>query len=291
MSIEREELLLRLSIITDEISQDLKHALHVCRDLQVDTVELRKVEDKDIVLHDMASLMRIQSLLRDQGFRVCSIASPFLKCPLWSELALTAHTKEQAREWDLLQRSFEIAALFGAPLVRTFSFLRIPDPTTIRPVLLEAIAKAARLTEEAGLKLVLENEHACNIATGEEAGWLLQRLPTDTFGVIWDPGNEAYVGSSPFPAGYQHVRGRVLHVHVKDAIYSLDAPQQRRFVKMGTGSIDYVGQFRALAEDGYTGTISLETHYIHPNGGREQATRESFAALYQMLQEAEVTLD
>ncbi|GHO59098.1 sugar phosphate isomerase/epimerase family protein [Ktedonobacter robiniae] len=291
MSIEREELLLRLSIVTDEISQDLKHALHVCRDLQVDTVELRKVEGKDIVLHDTASLMRIQSLLRDQGFRVCSIASPFLKCPLWSELALTAHTKEQAREWDLLQRSFEVAALFGAPLVRTFSFLRIPDPATIRPVLLEVIAEAARLTEEAGLKLVLENEHACNIATGEEAGWLLQRLPADTFGVIWDPGNEAYVGSSPFPAGYQHVRGRVLHMHVKDAIYPLDAPQQRCFVKMGTGSIDYVGQFRALAEDGYTGTISLETHYIHPNGGREQATRESFAALYQMLQEAEVTLN
>ncbi|GHO70666.1 hypothetical protein KSC_095580 [Ktedonobacter sp. SOSP1-52] len=291
MSIEREELLLRLSIVTDEISQDLKHALHVCRDLQVDTVELRKVEGKDIVLHDTASLMRIQSLLRDQGFRVCSIASPFLKCPLWSELALTARTKEQEREWDLLQRSFEVAALFGAPLVRTFSFLRIPDPTTIRPVLLEVIAEAARLTEEAGLKLVLENEHACNIATGEEAGWLLQRLPADAFGVIWDPGNEAYVGSSPFPAGYQHVRGRVLHMHVKDATYPLDAPQQRRFVKMGTGSIDYVGQFRALAEDGYTGIISLETHYIHPNGGREQATRESFAALYQMLQEAEVTLN
>ncbi|EFH81621.1 sugar phosphate isomerase/epimerase family protein [Ktedonobacter racemifer] len=282
---------MRLSIVTDEISQDLKQALHVCRDLRVDMVELRKVEGKDIVFHDTASLMRIQSLLRDQGFRVCSIASPFLKCPLWSELALTARTKEQAREWDLLQRSFEVATLFGAPLVRTFSFLRIPDPTTIRPVLLEVIAEAARLTEEAGLKLVLENEHACNIATGEEAGWLLQRLPADTFGVIWDPGNEAYVGSSPFPAGYQHVRGRVLHIHVKDAIYPPDAPQQRRFVKMGTGSIDYVGQFRALAEDGYTGTISLETHYIHPNGGREQATRESFAALYQMLQEAEVALN
>ncbi len=108
--------------------------------------------------------------------------------------------------------------------------------------------------------------------------------------MIWDPGNEAYVGSHPFPAGYEHVRGRVLHMHVKDALYPPEDPQQRRFVKMGTGSIDYVGQFRALDRDGYSGTISLETHYQHPEGGREQATRESFAALRQLLLEAGVTI-
>ena len=277
---------MRLSIITDEISQDLKHALQVCRDLQVATVELRKVEGKEIIDHDAASLSDIKHLLHDEGFQVCSIASPFLKCHLWTNPALSAETDEQRREWDILQRSFEVAAQLGAPLVRTFSFLRVSDPTAVRPIVLETIAEAARRTEEAGLKLALENEHACNIATGEEAGWLLQRLQTDAFGIIWDPGNEAFVGSNPFPAGYQHVRRHVLHMHVKDAIYT---PQERRFVKMGTGSIDYIGQLRALAADGYNGAISLETHYIHPAGGREQATRESFAALRQLLQEAGAT--
>lgn len=301
---------MRLSIITDEISQDFKHALQVCRDLQVNTIELRKVEGKEIIDHDAASLLDIKHLLHAEGFQVCSIASPFLKCPLWTNSSLNAGTPEQKREWDILQRSFEVAQQLEAPLVRTFSFLRISDPPAARPLILETIAEAARRTEKAGFKLVLENEHACNIATGAETGWLLQRLQTAALGVIWDPGNEAYLGSDPFPAGYQHVRGRVLHMHVKDAIYTshesaLIRPaneaiasssaqagrKERRFVKMGTGSIDYVGQFRALAADGYNGTISLETHYMHPTGGREQATRESFAALRQLLQEAEVTLD
>ncbi len=282
---------MRLSIITDEISQDFPHALRVCRELGVATVELRRVEDKEIVEHDAASLARLRSLLRDQGLRVCCIASPFLKCSLWQETALTARSEEQMREWDILQRSFEVAALFEAPLVRTFSFLRVPDPQTVSPLLLEVLSEAVRRTEAAGLKLVLENEHACNIATGEEAGQLLQRLRSPAFGITWDPGNEAYIGSDPFPAGYQHVRGRVLHMHVKDAIFPRDAPGQRRFVKMGTGSIDYVGQFRALAADGYNGTLSLETHYQHPEGGREQATRESFAVLRQMLQQAGVALE
>jgi len=281
----------RLSIITDEISQDFLRALQVCRELGVRTVELRRVEEKEIVFHDAASLARLHALLRAQGVRVCCIASPFLKCPLWRETTLADGSEEQKREWDILQRSFEVAALFEAPLVRTFSFLRVPDPSAVRPLMLEVLTEAARRTAAAGLKLVLENEHACNIATGEEAGWLLHRLPMDAFGLTWDPGNEAYVGSDPFPSGYQFVRGRVFHVHVKDAVFSRDASAQRRFVKMGTGSIDYVGQFQALAADGYDGALSLETHYQHPTGGREQATRESFAVLRHMLQEAGVTLD
>src|SRR5450432_1186228 len=288
---------MHLSVVTDEISDDLEHALQVCRDLQINIVELRKVGEQNIVFHDMASLLHIKSLLQKGGFRVCSIASPFLKSPLWSDETITTKdtpttSDEQAQEWDILQRSFELARFFDAPFVRTFSFLRVPDPTTVRAKVRDVIAEAVRRTEEAGLKLIIENEHACNIATGEETGWLLRSITTPNFGVIWDPGNEAMLDSSPFPEGYQHVRGRVLHVHVKDANRNLkEAAQRDRFVKIGTGSIDYVGQFRALAEDGYTGLLSLETHYIHPEGGRELATRESCVGLRKILQEANVKVE
>jgi len=182
-----------------------------------------------------------------------------------------------------LQRSFELARRFKAPLVRTFSFLRTPDPLTVRETVLGVITEAVRRTEAAGLKLVLENEHACNIATGEETGWLLQRITSDAFGIIWDPGNEAALGSSPFPEGYAHVRGRVYHVHLKDV------DTQRHFTRMGSGIIDFVNQFRALAADGYKGTMSLETHYAHPEGGKDQATRESFASLLTLLQQAGIS--
>jgi sugar phosphate isomerase/epimerase len=176
--------------------------------------------------------------------------------------------------------------------VRTFSFLRVADPPSVYPALLEIIGEATRRTAEAGLKLILENEHACNLATGEETGWLLQRLQSPAFGITWDPGNEAALGSQAFPAGYQHVRGRVLHVHVKDVTRQLEgASRPQWFVKVGTGSIDYKEQFRALAQDGYNGCLSLETHYNHPTGGREQATRESLAAMLAILHEAGIELE
>jgi L-ribulose-5-phosphate 3-epimerase len=294
---DKEEQQMRLSVVTDEISDDLEHALQVCRDLQINIVELRKVGEKNIVFHDMADLLRIKALLQRGGFRVCSIASPFLKSPLWSDETIAtgdtpAVSDEQVQEWDILQRSFELARLFDAPFVRTFSFLRVSDPTTVRAKVRDVIAEAVNRTEEAGLKLIIENEHACNIATGAETGWLLRSIVSPNFGVIWDPGNEAMLDSRPFPEGYQHVRGRVMHVHVKDANRNLqEAAQRDRFVKIGTGSIDYVGQFRALAEDGYDGLLSLETHYVHPEGGRELATRESCAGLRKILQEANIKVE
>lgn len=280
---------MRLSIITDEISQDLEHCLHVCRDLGVDTVELRTVEGMNIVFHDAESLRRIKKVLDREGFRVCVIASPFLKSHLWHDFYKYANQQftdfdTPDMQWEILERSLVVAKLFNAPYVRTFSFWRVAQPMDVREIVRDIIAEAVRRTEAAGLKLVIENEHACNIATGEEVGWLFQHLDSPAFGAIWDPGNEAALGSSPFPEGYHHVRGRIFHVHLKDV------SQDEEFVKMGTGIIDYVGQLRALREDGYDGVLSLETHYAHPEGGSEQATQESCVALQALCNQAGIVL-
>src|SRR5438046_2720547 len=106
---------MRLSVITDEISQDLKHALSVCHDLGITTVELRAIDGKNIVFHDMESVLQVKALLQDGGFRVCAIASPFLKCPLWNHQmgADSEGQASEAQEWQTLQRSFEIAKLLN----------------------------------------------------------------------------------------------------------------------------------------------------------------------------------
>src|SRR3712207_6972255 len=64
----------RLSVITDEISQDLEHALGVCADLGIRAVELRAVGGANIVSHDQGSLRRIRAILADGDFGVCAIS-------------------------------------------------------------------------------------------------------------------------------------------------------------------------------------------------------------------------
>ena len=280
---------MRLSIITDEISQDLDSALEVCEDVGVRTVELRAIGGANVVSHDQSSLQWIMTTLEDKGFDVCAISSPFLKCHLYGDgtpqgamhFASPASREEQ---WDVVERALNVARLLGAPVVRAFSFWRVPDPASVRREVVRALVQAVERAHEAGLRLGLENEHECNVGTGAEAGWVLDRIPSPSFGLVWDPGNEAMMGSKPFPGGYSHVRGRVSHVHLKDV------DNEANWTKVGTGTIDYLGQLRALAEDGYAGALSLETHYEALGGGPERATRESVAAIRALCEQAGVEL-
>jgi L-ribulose-5-phosphate 3-epimerase len=281
---------MRLSVITDEISQDLEHALEVCEELRIKTVELRAVGGANIVSHDRSSLERIKDILQEGGFGVCSISSPFLKCHIRGDGSPEGDTHfadsaSREEQWQVLERSIEVARLFEARLVRAFSFWRVDDPTEVRAEVAEVLAEAVRWASAAGLKLGLENEHTCNVATGAETEWMLDRVGSTSLGVTWDPGNEAMLGSTPFPEGYSHVRGRVAHVHLKD----VDA--DGNWAKVGTGTIAYPGQLRALAEDGYEGVLSLETHYETQDGGPEGATRESIAAIRELCGQVGIRLN
>src|SRR3712207_6988485 len=86
------------------------------------------------------------------------------------------------------------------------------------------------------------------------------------------------LGSRPFPDGYDHIRGRIAHVHLKDV------DEKGNWVKVGTGVIDYPGQLHALAEDGYASVLSLETHYEDSDGGPEEARSEEHTSELQSRQ-------
>ena len=54
---------------------------------------------------------------------------------------------------------------------------------------------------------------------------------------------------------------------------------------MGGGIIDYVAQFRALKNDGYSHAVTLETHW-RGAGTPEASSRESFAGMKGLLEKA-----
>src|SRR2546422_4720507 len=49
--------------------------------------------------------------------------------------------------------------------------------------------------------LVLENEPACNTATGAEAAKVLGAVPSPNLMLNWDPGNAAEQDEKPYPDG------------------------------------------------------------------------------------------
>jgi len=282
----------RLGVITDEITEDFDHALAVCAELGIRDIELRSLWNTSIIDHEEETIERVADALEKGGFSVIAIASPFLKCAINDEVASVGRThsaRETSREdqWNVLDRSLRVAEHLNAPIVRAFSFWRVEDPESVRDEVVEVLTEATARVNAAGKLLGLENEHACNVATGAESAWVFAQIPDRTLGLIWDPGNEAALGSEPFPDGYNAIRDRIHHVHLKDAVR---IELNSAFTTIGEGVIPYEDQFRALAADGYDGVLSLETHF-KIDGDGEAATRACAAGVRRLAAQAGLSID
>lgn len=276
----------RPGVITDEISEDIEHVLAVCAEIGIRAIELRSVWGASIVELPDDDLARLERLVRDGGFSVCAIASPYLKCHFSGDGGAVGRTHSATsatrdEQPAILDRSLEVATRLGAPIVRAFSFWRLPNPASVREELLDTLREATERVNAAGKLLGLENEYACNVATGAEAAWYLGRIPDRTLGMIWDPGNIVALGERPNAVDFAHVAGRIHHVHVKDGVFL----RGEDFTVIGHGITGWGEQLRLLAASGYDDVLSLETHF-DLDGSRETATRACAAALRNLMEKA-----
>jgi len=102
----------------------------------------------------------------------------------------------------------------------------------------------------------------------------------------WDLGNAAAAGERPYPDGYVSLpKDRIGHCHCKD-IMTKSKSADHDWAAMGQGSIDWLGQFKALKRDGYRNAVSLETHW-RGAGTSEESTRQSWVGMKRFLENAE----
>ena len=280
-----------LSVLTDEISQDFGHACEVAaREFGLGYVELRAMHGKNIMNWDAHDVAEARGVLERFKLRVSEMASPVFKTdwpgapkspfsPKKPEFGAD-FTYEQQNE--LLERAIELAHAFNTPYVRVFDFWRLDDQAPHRSAIDDRIRQAAAEAGKKGATLTLENELACNTATGDEAARLLNAVRERTLMLNWDPGNAAARGEVAYPDGYAKLpKDRIGHVHCKDVVFTAD--RKSEWVPMGKGIIDWTGQFRALQKDGYRGALSLETHWRLKGGTPEESTRQSMAGMRELL--------
>ncbi|MHA3770886.1 sugar phosphate isomerase/epimerase family protein [Verrucomicrobiota bacterium sgz303538] len=248
----------KLAILTDEVSQDLDSVIRFAQELKLDGIELRSLFGrafKDLTREDIA-FVRERSL--GVGLQIAGCASPVFKCDLDSPSDIAAHV-------DLFRRSVETAIALECDIVRVFTFLRRSNPATSDDLRRAAEHFHALLDVVRGtnVRVGVENEASCIVATGPEVREFLSHLPVDPqLGVVWDPCNVLYVdgGNDPVRDDFPLVRDRVMHVHFKDA--SRDGSRAAQTcVELGKGQVDFAAQITELRAMKYTGWITLETHW------------------------------
>jgi sugar phosphate isomerase/epimerase len=282
---------MKLSVITDEITQEFESALDVMREYGVKGAELRGLWGTNIADLDAAQVSRAKKALSDRGMGVVCLSTPVYKCELFTEdpsiqgAMHLAKARGMGEQMELLRRCAGLAHEFGTDLIRVFAFWnRGPLTPEVEERIVDAFAEPIKVAEEEGVTLVLENEHACFIGTGAEAARMLSKHNSPRLRACWDPGNAYMAGEEPFPSGYEEVRPFLKHVHVKDAVKPAEGGEPRWTV-VGEGDIDFIGQFDALRRDGYSGWISLETHYMPTGGTPEEGSRACLAALRGLIKD------
>ncbi len=282
--------MLTLAAITDEFSPNLETALQAMAEIGMTGVELRVVWGKNILDLSDDEVDRVTALVAARGMRILSIASPVLKCELPDAPPIDERLQQDvfgsrysfADQPKLAERAFSIARRTGARIVRVFSYWRTVDPARCFDRIVSALDELGSQAAPRGLVIGLENEHACNVATGQEAARVLAALDHPAVQLVWDPANASILGERPYPDGYDQLpAGRIVHVHAKDCHVHHHTPT---WGPIGEMSIDWAGQIEALVRDGYQGAISLETHWKGPNGDKLEASRICGQRLRDLLQ-------
>jgi sugar phosphate isomerase/epimerase len=285
----------KIAVISDEISDDFDHACSViANDFGLQWVELRGMWGKNLQDSSDAEIAEAKKILAKYKLRVTDIASPLFKVDWpgapksqYAEKGSDMHGAAEVafkHQDEVLERCISLAKQFNTNKIRCFDFWRLDDVAPYRDAINEKLRATAELLGKQGLLLVMENEFACNTATGREAAQVLKAIQTPHFALNWDAGNAVMRGEmDAFPAGWDALpKNRIHHCHCKNAVKN--AAGKTVWSPVDIGYIDWTAQFRALKAAGYRDSVSLETHWRGPGMTAEASSRVSWAGMKKCLE-------
>lgn len=283
--------LFRTAVINDEISQDFGRACEVAsKEFGMSWIELRGMWKKNIVSLDTAEVAEAQRIVKKYGLRVTDIASPLFKTD-WKGAPRSKFSEANDfhadftfdQQDEVLERAIDMAKRFRTDRVRCFDFWRLDDQAPYREAINEKLRQASEKAGKSEIVLLLENDSGLNTQTGAEAAKVLDAVKSPYFMLNWDPANAAASGEKAYPDGYNLLpMDRIGHCHCKDTIKK---GKEYEWQAMGRGIVDWVGQFRALKQQGYRFAVSLETHW-DGGGTPEECSRQSWAGMKDLLHKA-----
>jgi sugar phosphate isomerase/epimerase len=258
----------RIAVLTDEVARSPAEAIAFAKKYGVQWVELRGVPGgKGHYGHlPEAELKQAMRDFSDNGLKVSFLNTGFFKItlpgtepvfrkpetPEIREKRIARHKADFEQRKEKFEEAIRSAHIFGVDKIRVFTFLRVQQPESVFQQVADVIGEMAAIAAKEKIKLLVENEGACNVVTCAETARFIKLLPEKTVGINWDPMNGVAQGEPPYPDGYSLLpKKRIWNVQMKG--HSL-LDEQRR--------LDWRSIFNALDKDGYKGKVGLETHYF-----------------------------
>lgn len=250
-----------ISAFADEISPDPLAQIDVLARAGVRHIELRSIHQTNVLDLSDAQLADFRALLDARGFRLSAVGSPIGKVKIDSDFG--PHLQR-------FRRALEVCKRFDTPNMRIFSYYPPGEHHDWNDVsaewerqVFDRLGEQVRLAEQAGVRLLHENEHRIYGDSPDRVVRLFETIRSEAFKAVYDAANYVFCSYDPWD-GWQRTKGYTVHFHIKDW-------------KAGEahGSIAGEGQGRwpeVIAEavaSGYQGFATMEPHLLGggPTGG------------------------
>ncbi|WP_207592916.1 TIM barrel protein [Halomontanus rarus] len=240
-----------VSGFADEIGPGLETQLDVLGALGIDHLDLRGVEDTNVLDLSDKQIERVAGALEERGIGVTSIGSPIGKIDV---------TGDFEPHFERFETALEMAKTFDTEYIRLFSYY-IPDdddPDDYREEVLRRMRAKVDRAEEAGVTLLHENEKDIYGDTPERCRDLLTTIDSPNFRATFDPANFLEVGITAYPDALLDVIEYVEQLHIKDATLG----ERGEIVPAGEGDGRIPEMLAALKARSFEGTVSLEPRLV-----------------------------
>jgi sugar phosphate isomerase/epimerase len=251
-----------LTGFADEAAGDIEGQVRATRLLGWKDIESRTVNGK--MLHDIpdADFDHVCDVLAAAGIQVNCLGSAIAN---WGKSILDPMDQTRAE----LDRAIPRMKRLGTRLVRIMSFAVLKDRGPDDQMEQERFARLREIVrrfQDEGMTPVHEN---CMNYGG--MGWpytlrLIEQVPG--LKLVFDTGNPVFTDDMTRPEPrpkqsawefYQHVRGHIAYVHIKDGIWDA-AAQKTNYTFPGEGHGDVRRIVADLLHTGYDGGFSMEPH-------------------------------
>lgn len=248
---------------TDEAAPGLQEQIAVCRELGWNRIDLRNVDDINITEVDDRRFEEIKEALDAAGVSVIAFGS---------RIANWGRRVSDPFETDLaeLHRAIPRMRAMGTRYIRIMSYRAPQGPLGSQPEIeneiLRRLTQLSRLAEENDIVCIHENCETWGGQSFEHTRFLLERIDSPAFRLVFDSGNPFWNddvrGPGPYRKQdalefYRQVKEAVEYVHIKDGRLRGDT-EEYAYPGEGDGRVKEI--LAELKRDGYDRGVSIEPH-------------------------------
>jgi sugar phosphate isomerase/epimerase len=261
---------MKISVITNGISQDYETCCRIMNDTKVHFAEIQEVYGMRVERISLDDAQKIAKL--DEKYQIgvsCITTHAFVGIPVAS---IEVDDERYQNEMALLLNAFKVAKIVKSPLVRCMCFAKqsvmdgyngadqwVAGNNKAWPKLLQLYAPIVRAAEEHGVQIVVENGFNGMLTGSYSCKRFMKDITNKNVSILWDPANAINVCDEIFPESYDEIKQYIKHIHIKDILVNV-RESWVKVVPIGRGMMaPYLERLaNALREDGYDGFVSLE---------------------------------